>query len=708
VILAVAEFAWLLWFLIIPLPNANNTGLRTDTLVRRGFLVLKALPEVVPDTSFHESLLGQALEELTHVEHLPQRLPIVLAAALIAAAAVGLGDAVVRGLQLEKSFWLAERIAIDFGVGTALLAVLTLLAGRMGWIAPGPIRIVLLGIAAGGLLGYLVRKFKRSERDRSGERGPNAIPPSGAMAAAIEPSVDWSAWLPLLLAVPFVVVMMLGAMLPAIDFDVLEYHLQGPKEYYQAGRIAFLPHNVYTNMPFGVEMLHLLGMEVLGDWWWGGLAGQLSVALFAPAAAVIVAATALRGGSVRAAWIAAVVYLSTPWIYRLAVIAYVEGPLLFYHAALVWCALRIGDPSLPRRPMWGLLGLLAGAAMGCKYTAFVSAVLPFGALALAHAWRSRSAAAVLCFVAGWAVVMGPWLGKNVVDTGNPVYPLANRIFHGRYWDQARETQWSAVHGPRAITARELADSAFDVAGRSDWHSPLYVALVPLAFARPGSRRLAAVLFGYATYLFLTWWLLTHRLDRFWLPLLPALAVLAALGGDWTKSRGWSILLGAILAFGLLTNLTYISTALAGLNEWTGDLTFLRRDIPRRLNAPLARLDAEIPANSRTLLVGQAAVFHLDHSVIYNTVFNNETIETLASGKSPDEFREALRQLGVTHVYIDWKEIARHRQPGGYGFTDFVTRARVAGWVADGVLSAPVELGADQELYRIAGQTEPAR
>ena len=73
--------------------------------------------------------------------------------------------------------------------------------------------------------------------------------------------------------------MVLGAMLPTIDFDALEYHLQGPKEYFQAGRIAFLPHNVYTSMPFGVEMLHLLGMEVLGDWWWGGLVGQLLVVL---------------------------------------------------------------------------------------------------------------------------------------------------------------------------------------------------------------------------------------------------------------------------------------------------------------------------------------------------------------------------------------------------------------------------------------------
>ena len=77
------------------------------------------------------------------------------------------------------------------------------------------------------------------------------------------------AWLFGLLIAPFVTITILGSMLPATDFDVLEYHLQGPKEYFQAGRIHYLPHNIYTNMPFDVEMLHLLGMEVMADWWWG-------------------------------------------------------------------------------------------------------------------------------------------------------------------------------------------------------------------------------------------------------------------------------------------------------------------------------------------------------------------------------------------------------------------------------------------------------
>ena len=127
---------------------------------------------------------------------------------------------------------------------------------------------------------------------------------------------------------------------------------------------------------------------------------------------------------------------------------------------------------------------------------------------------------------------------------------------------------------RPSRANELVNSLVDVAGRSDWQSSLYMALAPLAFLRRGSRPITWVLWGFVAYLFATWWLFTHRLDRFWLPLLPPLAVLAGLGADWARNRGWSILLGTVMTIALLTNLTYISTALAGLNDWTGDLVFL--------------------------------------------------------------------------------------------------------------------------------------
>jgi hypothetical protein len=684
VALAVAELAWLVWFLLVPLPNANPLGTAARSRLNRGWILLKTFPEVVPGTSFRESFLGQALDELSHLGNLPQRIPIVLAACLIAAAAAAAGDLAVRTLGQTRGLTWVERISLGFGLGTALLGAIALILGRLGWLSPPLVRTGLALVVARWLFSSRPWLSIRSIRFSAG-------------------------WLPALALAPFVVVMLLGSMLPAVDFDVIEYHLQGPKEYFLAGRISFLPHNVYTSMPFGVEMLHLLGMEVLGDWWWGALAGQLLVALFAPAAAGMIAATALRAGSPRGAWIAVIVYLSTPWIYRLAVIAYVEGPLCFFHAALVWAVVRgqFGR-EISRGPLWGLTGLLAGGAMSCKYPALISAVIPFGVIALIDARRNRSVVPVTAYVLGWAIVMTPWLGKNIIDTGNPVYPLANSIFQGRYWDPGREAKWVSAHGPRVVSADQFCESIVDVAGRSDWQSPLYLALAPLALARAGSRRLAVLLWYYVTYLFLTWWLLTHRLDRFWLPLLPPLALLAGLGADWTRGRGWSLLLGAILTLSLTTNFSYISTALAGLNEWTGDLTFLRRDIPARLNPPLSALDRELPADARVLLVGQAAVFHFNHQMAYNTVFNEEELERLAGGKTVDEFRRGLEDRGLTHIYVDWKEIERHRQPGGYGFTDFVTPERFAEWVKAGLLERPERLGSRQELYRVRRPKPEAR
>ena len=183
-------------------------------------------------------------------------------------------------------------------------------------------------------------------------------------------------------------------------------------------------------------------------------------------------------------------------------------------------------------------------------------------------------------------------------------------------------------------------------------------------------------------------------------MLPAAAVLAGLGADWSRSLAWRVVRAGVLTLGIATNLVYSSTALSGLNEWTGDLKALRTDIPHRLNAPLAKIDAELPPDARILLVGQAAVYHVRHAILYNTVFNPETIETIASGRSAEEFRRALHDRKVTHVYVDWKEIKRHRDPAGYGFTDFVTAERFADWVAVGVLSGPVSVGMEQDLYEV--------
>ena len=541
---------------------------------------------------------------------------------------------------------------------------------------------------------------------RPRDRGVTHGRPAGAVGRVAGP-----AWASRRSPGPFLLIMMLGSMLPCIDFDGLEYHLQGPKEYYQAGRIGYLPHNVYTSMPFGVEMLHLIGMEVVDDWWIGGLVGQLVVASFAPMTAGLIAMTARRLGSPRAAWVAAVVYITTPWVYRLAVLPYVEGPLCYFHAALVWAVVRTWDrgngppdrglsPESSILPFATVIGLLAGGAMAIKYPALISAVIPATVWAVIMAWRLRSWRLAIGYLVGLAVVLGPWLGKNVLDTGNPVYPLGYSVFGGRDWSPERDAQWSAVHGPRAI--EPVAFVRLGGRGRRTVRLaiPALCRPDPAVIARPTPRKEVIGLWFFSAYLFLTWWLLTHRLDRFWLPILPSMAVLAGLGSDWSRSRLWTGLLAVILAAGIGSNLVYCSTALAGLNDWTGELAALRKEVPRLLNPAMARLDAELPPGARPLMVGQAGVYHFDNPVVYNTVFDDDILEGLARGRSPGEVREALRGMGVTHVYVNWAEIERYRSPGNYGFTNFVTPEVFARLVRPAPSVRRRDPGPKQELYAV--------
>ena len=86
----------------------------------------------------------------------------------------------------------------------------------------------------------------------------------------------------------------------------------------------------------------------------------LLVAAFAPVAAVMIASVASRVGSPRAGGFAALVYLTTPWVYRLAVLPYVEGPLAAYHAGLVWAAWLAWARRYSRKYAAGFIGARSG------------------------------------------------------------------------------------------------------------------------------------------------------------------------------------------------------------------------------------------------------------------------------------------------------------------------------------------------------------
>lgn len=730
---------WLGTYFQLRLPNNAHVA-RTEILANAGLWLM----ELVFPLADQGEKVGWS--------YLPQRFPLAAVSGGILLSGWCLGRLLCRPFRLGSVLTRTERFVLDCGVGLAGVSLLTLGLGLAGSLSR-PLFLALWG-------SVIAAELVCSLRDRRG----NVQASSG-----MPPSLSGSQWsLYLAACFPFLMCIVLGGLLPQVDFDVKEYHFGGPKEWYQRGEIVWLPHNVYTSFPFLTEMLILCGMVLKQDWYWGALAGNGALAMFGPLTAVALYAAGKRWFGTPAGLLAAWLHLSTPWIFRISSIAYAEGGLCFYLFAALFATLLAHDcrqrPTAshePARPaengpvpraagrLFLLAGILAGSAMACKYPGVVSAVIPLGGVAacgglfgprsqkfLPAAFAAADttvavtptrrgkwvdASALLCYTLGVAFAVGPWLLKNAVQTGNPVYPLLYGLFGGADWDAELNAKWKRAHSPDHYHLSDLPYQAFDIAARNDWQSPLLFAFVPLALIVRAERRRIYWLFAFLAYLFLTWWLLTHRLDRFWVPLLPVASWLGGIGGTWLWprlqssaaanfqansrwiNRLWTCLLCGSTGLTGVYVLALISTGLAGYNAFLTDLETAARFTAQHTAPEIVTLNERLPPHAMVLCVGEAEIFDARFPLLYNTVFDKSLFEEFCGESGAEyQFRSAERPLrsaaeirqrfveqGITHVFVNWQEILRYRTT--YGYTEFVSPRKFAELESLGLLDRPWQI-----------------
>ncbi len=499
-------------------------------------------------------------------------------------------------------------------------------------------------------------------------------------------------------AVPFACVILAGAVLPPQHFDVLEYHLQVPKQWYQQGRVTFLPYNIYGNMPLGSEMLATQAMALMPgklSWWWGGLAGKLAMASYTLLVTLLVFAVGRRLYSRRAGAIAALLYISTAWVALVSLNGLNESVVAYYLLASFYVGKLWWDARLDGgRPQWGLLaltGLLAGAAVACKYTSILLVLAPLLTLVGLGSRGYRLRAAIV-FLVAVSATCGLWFGKNWVLTGNPTYPLLVSVFGGETRTPEKDARWRRAHQvPRdaqgnRYSLSQAGKAAVDLLGRSSWQNPLVVPFALLLVLRRRRNRDIAYWVIVLAFVLIAWWVATHRLERFWVPAIPVMALLAGVGATWSNALAWRRVVAVVLGVGLVANFTYIVAPLPNLadNRYLVSLEQLRDD-PRMTLDPgayqqvaFAYLRTHVLPGAKTLVVGDAAVFNLRVPALYNTCFDDCQFEALFRDRSADDRRQRLTELGISYVYIDWAELRRYRQRGNYGYSPYVTRALVHG------------------------------
>lgn len=477
---------------------------------------------------------------------------------------------------------------------------------------------------------------------------------------------------PLILLGLVFLLLLSAALLPPLGYDGHEYHLVVPAGYLQEhGWLAF-PNNVYAGFPMNVEMIYLWPLSL------GSSAGCTVInGLFAFIGALGVYCL-LKQLSARDAWLGSYVFLTTGLVALLTLQADIDlslsacGILLF----LTYERYRkTGEPA-DRLMMAAILGF----GLGCKYIAMISLLIPFALLVALDGLLSKRWALIRAgnfAIMGGFLLFAPWLIRNAILYHNPFYPLLYSIFGGTpefftdLFARAHAAEFNGVLPDSLDFLTRLIRKSVGPGVLPVGFSSLWLLGLPLLWL----QRQNAVLWRMALFcgvIYIDWFFLTQRNDRFLATLLPFMTLLPVWALDSMPSIDLRKVLRGIIVLGGLAQLW------AGFTFVFNDLTvgyiatpsleadyFVKRMPHYRAIDWLNRKMAEGAPVGDVLFVGEAQTYGADFNAIAPTVFNHHPYE---QGLPPS----------VTHVLYNGMELDRLRK--GYGPLGWPLGSSLQAWI----------------------------
>ncbi len=602
------------------------------------------------------------------------RLAAVGCCLLILAAATGIGLQLLRLLRVQPGD-APERLVFGVGLGLGFLSILTLALGLIGFLSIGLWSILfVIGIAIGA------KEIHRLCRDLG----------TGIAQSFRRPNLATVIWV--IIAI-FFAMNLTPAFVPVSEYDMQEYHLGVPAQFFRAGKIFNVSDNVYAAFPENVENLYLLNMIVNDSARGGAESAIILNVILTLLAAVGVRSLGKRlfavpsppnGESTATAgdYAAAIFYLWPAVITQLSS-AYVEAGLIFYSIAAVLAVTHaLSNRTSPERRgeryAWALLaGLMTGLAVGVKYQAAAFLFVPLGLLLLGDLIVCGDRRAKLIVLIAWSVgvfvAWGPWLIRDAVWYGNPVYPLLYSVFGGHGWDAVKDAKWAHAHGPGEMSLAVFGQSVKETLISWKDMSPLFFIFIP--FVVLCARKAAAavlLLLGYCALFLILWFAFTQRIERFAEPLMPFLAVLSGAGAFYLRGmlpRVLPIIFILLLIFEPTRFICYLSAAQSFSDSITSDEEYFKKTDFRDVYPAMQLINNSLPANARILFIGEARTFYCDRPFVAPTVFNDQPIEkAVAEAKDADAVYRVLHEQGFTHILLNMQELIRLQDPTkAYGY-----------------------------------------
>lgn len=221
------------------------------------------------------------------------------------------------------------------------------------------------------------------------------------------------------------------ASVPPVDRDALTHHLFIPKLYLQHGGIYEIPEILFSYYPMNLDLLYMIPLYFGND-----IVPKYIHFFFSLLTSVLVYYYLKPRTSLPYALLGSLFFLSIPNIIKLSISAYVDLGLVFFSTASLFLVFRWLNNDYKIRHLL-LAGICSGLAAGVKYNGIITIVIltlivPY--FYIRSSGRSRGSdrkSLGYCFVFIIMVMLtfSPWLIKNYMWTGNPIYPLHNSFFN---------------------------------------------------------------------------------------------------------------------------------------------------------------------------------------------------------------------------------------------------------------------------------------
>ncbi len=602
----------------------------------------------------------------------------------LAKALVALGGLVFMGLSLG-GWCLAKlklriaapwesfgfRLGLGWGVIGCLMAVLALL--KLWYVGPVMALMAVLSLSAA------------------------LTTPKEADSSVQSVTASWGVldiWLGILLAL-FAAFNLLGTLMPEIFYDALTYHLALPDLYWRKHGFFPTPDNVFSGVPFLIQMLFGLALPLGGEQlahvlhWFLGLAGAL-----------MAYAAGQRFVGRRAGLLAALFYYSNPLVGVMSWKSGVDLGTAFFQFLSVY-ALGFASVERESRRSWLIVsGAFCGFAMGTKYQAWPLA----GALVAAHlwgagngVWRQSQATlrSIVPFCLALSVTLAIWPLRNLVLYGNPLFPF----FQESVASWGSRIDWRALlrDGGRDTVAMLTTWTGFKSLLLSPWQlstqqndttifGPIFLLGFPLLLLTRFHEKAERVLLVTALTLWGVWSLTTY-LPRYFLPTFLLAAVLFATSLERGFSSAAKRVAYLLVLVVLVTNFfwtatwLYVYEANAVVVGQTTKEDYLKRPHPS-YGAPYFAcaeyINQHTPLDSRILIVADERGYYLKRDYETATVFGEHVLNRyLRKSATPAALRDMLVADGFTHVLIN---AGKMREMGAAHWFD-VTAAESAVYAA---------------------------